>query len=74
MKEKDMKPGDRVTWKWGNGLAKGRVVSVHIEPTMLSSKGKNIRRTGTKNNPAIIIEHKSGGDVLKLMSEVEKSS
>lgn len=73
MKEKNMKPGDHVAWKWGNGLAKGRVVSVHNEPTMLSTNGKNVRRIGTKNNPAIIIENKSGGDVLKLMSEVQKT-
>jgi len=66
-----MKPGDYVAWKWGNGLAEGIIKSVHNEPTTIVSKGAQVKRNGTKDNPAIIIEHKSGNDVLKLASEVQ---
>jgi hypothetical protein len=68
-----MKPGDYVAWKWGNGLAEGVVKSVHAEPTETVSKGTHVKRNGSVDNPAIIIEHKSGNDVLKLASEVQNT-
>jgi hypothetical protein len=68
-----MKPGDHIAWRWGNGLAQGVVKSVHLESTTIQSKGKTIIRHGTKDNPAIIIKHKSGNDVIKLASEVQKT-
>ena len=70
----NMKPGDHVAWKWGNGIAEGRIASIHRAPTMIATKGKSIRRNGSKTNPALIIEHRSGSDVLKLSSEVQKTS
>ena len=70
---KYMKQGDYVAWRWGNGLAEGRVKSVHYEPITITSKGKTIKRNGTADNPALVIEHKSGNDVLKLASEVQKT-
>lgn len=69
-----MKSGDHVAWRWGNGLAEGRIKSVHAEPTEIVSKGKHIKRNGTKDNPALVIEHKSGNDVVKLASEVQKTN
>ena len=68
-----MKAGDDVAWRWGNGLAEGRVMSVHHEPTTIQSKGKTIKRNGTADNPALIIEHTSGNNVLKRSSEVQKT-
>jgi hypothetical protein len=68
-----MKPGDHVAWKWMNGLAQGTVRSVHVEPTTIVSKGSLVKRNGTVDNPAVIIEHKSGNDVLKLASEIQKT-
>lgn len=68
-----MKPGDHVAWKWVNGIAEGQIKSVHHEPISIVSKNKHIKRNGTKDNPALIIEHKSGNDVLKLASEVQKT-
>lgn len=35
-----MQPGNYVAWQWGNGLAQGRVKSVHPESTTIVSKGK----------------------------------
>ncbi len=66
-----MKPGDHIAWHWLNGLAQGVVRSVHYESTTIESKGKLITRHGTPENPALIISHKSGNDVIKLVSEVQ---
>ncbi|RYX79331.1 DUF2945 domain-containing protein [bacterium] len=66
-----MKPGEYVAWKWGNGVAEGKVKSVHHEPVTIESKGKQIKRNGSADNPAIVIEHASGNDVVKLASEVQ---
>lgn len=68
---KAMKSGDNVAWKWANGLAEGTIKSVRYEPTEILSKGKRIKRNGTKDNPALVIAHKSGNDVVKLSSEVQ---
>lgn len=68
-----MKKGDPVAWRWGNGLAEGTVKSVHTEPTTIQSKGKSVKRNGTADNPAVVIQHKSGNDVLKLASEIQKT-
>ena len=64
---------DSVAWRWGNGLAEGTVKSVHNEPTTIESKGKLVKRNGTHDNPALIITHASGNDVIKLASEVQKT-
>lgn len=69
-----MKPGDDVAWKWANGLAQGKIKSIHKKPTTILSKGKEIKRNGSTDNPAIIIEHASGNDVLKLASEIQKTN
>lgn len=68
-----MKPGEYVAWKWGNGVAEGKVKSVHYEPVTIESKGKQIKRKGSADNPAIVIEHRSGNDVIKLTSELQKT-
>ena len=69
-----MKSGDHIAWKYASGLAEGVVKSVHTEPIEITSKGKHIKRNGTTDNPALVIEHKSGNDVLKLESEVQKTT
>lgn len=66
-----MKTGDEVAWKWANGLAEGKIKSISYEPTEIFSKGKHIKRNGSRDNPALIISHMSGNDVLKLSSEVQ---
>lgn len=68
-----MKTGDKVTWKWGNGTAEGTVKSVHTEPTSIKSNGSEIKRNGSADDPAVIIEQESGNDVLKLASELQKT-
>lgn len=69
-----MKKGDVVTWKWGDGSAEGTVASVHTEPTTIKSKGKDIKRNGSTENPAIVIEQESGTDIIKLQSELNENA
>lgn len=65
-------PGDLVDWKWINGVASGLVLEVSPTRTQILSKGKLITRNGTTVNPAIIIQHKNGNQVIKLASELLK--
>jgi hypothetical protein len=69
-----MKINDTVAWTWGNGLAEGVISKVCPERTEITSKGKKIVRNGTADNPALVIKHKSGNPVLKLQSEVQRTS
>lgn len=69
-----MKPDDTVAWKWGNGIAEGTIKKVCYERTEIMSAGKKIVRNGTKENPVLVISHASGNTVLKLQSEVQKTS
>jgi Hypervirulence associated proteins TUDOR domain len=68
-----IKTGDHVAWKWVNGIAEGIVKSVHYEPIVITSNGKRIKRNGNVDNPAVVIAHKSGNDVIKLVSEIQKT-
>lgn len=68
-----MKPGDHVAWRWLNGIAEGVVKSVHNDTATIFTKGKLITRHGSIDNPAFIISHKSGNDVIKLASEIQKT-
>lgn len=69
-----MNPGDSVAWKWAQGIAEGVVQEVSPKRTEIMSKGKHIVRNGTPENPAIIIRHTSGTLVLKLQSEVQRTT
>ena len=64
--------GDEVGWKWGSGLATGVIKEVRREKTTITSAGKNITRNGTNEDPALIINHKNGNQVLKLAHEVQR--
>ena len=66
-----MKIGSHVAWKWANGLAEGIIAEIHTERVEIVSKGKRIVRNGTPDDPALVIDHASGNQVLKLMYEVQ---
>ena len=65
-----MKNGAKVEWKWGNGTARGKVVETHTKPVERTIKGEKIKRNGSPDNPALLIEQEDGDQVLKLASEV----
>lgn len=64
--------GSTVTWKWGNGVAEGRVVDSGHDRIEKTINGKQQSRNGTADNPAYVLEQESGQVVLKLHSELEK--
>ncbi|MBS8225682.1 DUF2945 domain-containing protein [Vannielia litorea] len=70
---RDVKKGDRVEWDWGQGVAEGRVQSVHAETVERKPQGEAVTRKGTKDDPALYIEQADGDMVLKLASEVRKA-
>ena len=67
-----IRTGSTVTWKWGKNEAEGTVTEVHNEKVTRKSKGKEITRNGTDDDPAYVIEQEDGTTVLKLRSEVEQ--
>jgi len=70
----NFKPGDYVVWQWAGSIAHGEVQEVHESRVEIESRGKRIARNGSHDNPAIIIQHKNGSQVLKLASELQKAS
>ena len=62
--------GQTVYWNWYGKVIHGQVIEISYQKTFIESKGKLITRNGTKENPAIIISHKNGNNVIKLASEL----
>ncbi|CAM3429525.1 DUF2945 domain-containing protein [Aequorivita lipolytica] len=67
-----IRKGSQVSWKWGTGTAKGKVVETFSEEISKTLKGSKITRHGEKGNKALHIKQADGDMVLKLESEVEK--
>lgn len=63
--------GQDVTWTWGAGTASGKIKELHDEPIEMTIKGTEIKRNGSQDNRAVIIEQEDGTNVLKLESELE---
>jgi len=68
-----IKEGSKVSWKWGNGTATGKVVESYTKEVTKTIKGSQITRKGEQGNKALLIEQEDGDKVLKLESEVTKS-
>ena len=64
--------GTMVKWKWGNGMAKGKVKSTFTKKVTRTIERNEITRNGEEGNKALYIEQKDGSHVLKLESEVER--
>lgn len=65
--------GTEVSWKWGRSQATGTVAEIHREKVTRTSKGSEITRNGSDDDPAYVIEQDDGTTVLKLRSEVEQA-
>ena len=68
-----MKKGDKVTWSWGDGTAKGTISESFTEKVTRTIKGKKITRNASKDEPAYLIEQEDGDRVLKSATEIEKA-
>ena len=65
-----IRTGSKVTWKWGNGTAEGKVKETFSESVTRTIKGNEVTRNGESGNKALLIEQEDGDNVLKLESEV----
>ena len=65
--------GTRVEWDWGRGMAQGFVAEMFTQPVVRTLKGAHVKRNATKDNPAYLIRHDSGADVLKSHSELREA-
>ncbi len=66
------KKGDKVSWKWGNGMAHGQIKSLFNKKTTRKIKGTEVVKNGSAENPALYIVLEDNARALKLSSEVEK--
>lgn len=68
----DFKAGDRVTWRWGSGVATGKVTKRYTSKVTRTLKGSEVTRNGSEDAPAFLIEQEDGDEALKSGSELEK--
>ena len=66
--------GEHVKWKWGNGYGRGKVVERHTETIERTLDGSDVKRKGSDDDAALVIEQDDGQKVLKLESEVSKDT
>ncbi|WP_298751338.1 DUF2945 domain-containing protein [uncultured Serinicoccus sp.] len=68
-----IRTGTTVRWKWGDDYAEGKVSEVHHDTVERQIKGSTVKRKGSDDDPAYVIEQEDGTTVLKLKSEVERA-
>ena len=68
-----IREGTEVSWSWGTGTATGTVSEIHREKVTRTTKGEEITRNGSEDDPAYVIEQDDGTVVLKLRSEVDQT-
>jgi len=66
--------GTKVEWDWGNGTAEGKVAESFEREVERTLKGSKVKRNGSEEDPAYLIRQDDGDEVLKLHSELRKSS
>lgn len=67
-----IKKGTQVKWKWGSGIAKGKVQETHTNKITKTIKGTDVIRNGEQRNNVLCIVQDDGDFVLKSESEVER--
>lgn len=70
---KAYKVGSKIQWQWLGGVIKGTVKEVHLEPVTKTIKGKNIKRNGSPEKPAYLVESEAGNLALKLHTELSSN-
>ncbi|WP_418317146.1 DUF2945 domain-containing protein [Piscinibacter sakaiensis] len=64
----------KVQWDWGGGTGEGYVRGVFREKVSEVLKGSKVTRNGSDQDPAYLIEQDDGDKVLKLHSELRRST
>lgn len=72
-KRSSFKINDKVSWKWLGRAIDGKVISIHLQPFTKVIKGKTIKRNGSAENPAYLVESDAGNLALKLQTELFKT-
>ena len=67
-----IRKGSEVSWKWGSSTASGTVTETHHDKVTRTTKGSEITRNGSDEDPAYVIEQDDGTTVLKLKSELQE--
>ncbi|MNL33736.1 hypothetical protein D3C87_1556640 [compost metagenome] len=68
------KVGAKIQWKWLGRAIQGVVKEVHETPITKTIKGKSIKRNGSVENPAYVVESSVGNLALKLHSELSPTA
>ncbi|MFW5473357.1 DUF2945 domain-containing protein [Knoellia sp. CPCC 206450] len=68
-----IRSGTKVTWKWGSSWAEGTVSEVHHGSVTRTTKGAEVTRIGSDDDPAYVIRQDDDTVVLKLASEVQRA-
>lgn len=71
---KAFRKNSKIVWKWAGNSIKGKVVEVFMGPVEKEIKGKKIKRNGTVEKPAYLVQSEAGNFALKLHTELEKAS
>lgn len=66
-----LREGSVITWKWGKGVAKGKIREIFDRSVTITTKGTKVTRHGTPQNKALFIVQENGTELLKLESEVQ---
>ena len=70
-KKEKISVGERVQWQWMGRTIAGTVKEIYYEAVLKKIKNKAIKRNGTKENPAYLVESEAGNVALKLQSELQ---
>lgn len=70
MKTKAFKIKQDVYWKWLGRKINGKIVEVFYAPVTKEIKGKNIKRNGSKDCPAYLVQSAAENFALKLHTEL----
>lgn len=67
---KPFKVGSKVKWKWIGSDIHGKVKEVFFKSVQQRIKGKIIKRNGSPEKPAYLVESNAGNLALKLHTEL----
>ncbi len=62
---------DPVQWKWLGRFINGVVKEIYFEPVVRTIKTKKIKRNGSAENPAYLVQSEAENMALKLHSELQ---
>lgn len=62
--------GSEIQWNWMGRSITGIVKEAFFEPVSKKIKDKTIKRNGSKENPAYLVQSEAGNLALKLHSEL----